>query len=348
MKLHLQSHAEQVATYLKEEIQRGRWNNQMPGEAKLERELGVNHTTIGQAFQMLENSGILIKQGAGKRRKIAPQKSEPKPNLKVGILYYEPADHHAYDFVDLKHQLFNLGYTVTIAPKSMMELGMNLQKIAPMIENTEADAWVVAGASGEILQWFEQQKIQAIAYAGGYTRQTTLACVAPDKSEALTQAMKKLISLGHRRIIYLTSSKIIPTSFKQELKNHGIPYGAYNAPDWKHSPEGLRHCLDTRFAITPPTAMIIDEAHLMIITQNHLAQRRIFAPGNISLVCTDPDKTFNWCKPTIAHINWHKEPVIHRIVKWVINTNRGKEDRKHTRTKAEFVDGGTIGPIPKK
>jgi len=33
-------------------------------------------------------------------------------------------------------------------------------------------------------------------------------------------------------------------------------------------------------------------------------------------------------------------------VTWAANVSRGKEDRRQTMTKAEFVEGGTIGPVP--
>jgi hypothetical protein len=36
--------------------------------------------------------------------------------------------------------------------------------------------------------------------------------------------------------------------------------------------------------------------------------------------------------------------VIRRIVRWSNNVSRGKDDKRKTLTKAEFIDGGTIGP----
>jgi hypothetical protein len=34
-----------------------------------------------------------------------------------------------------------------------------------------------------------------------------------------------------------------------------------------------------------------------------------------------------------------------RVVRWAANVSHGKDDRQQTLTKAEFVAGGTIGPV---
>jgi hypothetical protein len=34
------------------------------------------------------------------------------------------------------------------------------------------------------------------------------------------------------------------------------------------------------------------------------------------------------------------------MVRWADNVANGKEDRRETLIRAEFVEGGTIGPVP--
>ncbi|MDG1072268.1 MAG: hypothetical protein P8P32_11695 [Akkermansiaceae bacterium] len=64
------------------------------------------------------------------------------------------------------------------------------------------------------------------------------------------------------------------------------------------------------------------------------------------MVCSEPDPTFAWCLPTIAHFNWDYRPVVRRVVRWAKNISHGKEDTRQTRIDAEFVEGGTIGKAP--
>ena len=115
-------------------------------------------------------------------------------------------------------------------------------------------------------------------------------------------------------------------------------------PEWDDSREGFHRQLDELYRITPPTALILEQGFLFAAAQQHLAQMGILAPQHVSLVCTDPDPTFAWCQPTIAHIRYDLRPALRRVVRWAANVSRGKDDRRQSFTKAEFVPGGTIGP----
>jgi DNA-binding LacI/PurR family transcriptional regulator len=99
------------------------------------------------------------------------------------------------------------------------------------------------------------------------------------------------------------------------------------------------------YQLTPPTALIIDEAPIFTATQQYLARRGILAPRHVSLVCCEPDPAFDWFEPPITHIHWDSRPLVRRIVRWADNVARGKHDRRQGFTKADFVEGGTIGPV---
>ena len=97
---------------------------------------------------------------------------------------------------------------------------------------------------------------------------------------------------------------------------------------------------------TVELALQLLEAFLFHAAKEHLAQRGILAPRDVSLICVDGDPTFDWCEPSLAHIRWDSRPLVQRIVRWVDNLARGKEDLRQTLTKAVFVDGGMVGPAP--
>jgi DNA-binding LacI/PurR family transcriptional regulator len=80
---------------------------------------------------------------------------------------------------------------------------------------------------------------------------------------------------------------------------------------------------------------------------NHLARRGIHPPRDISLICSDPNLAFSWITPPIAHVRWDSRPVVRRAIDWVKNIAAGKPDLHQTLTKAELVEGGTIGPCPR-
>jgi hypothetical protein len=81
--------------------------------------------------------------------------------------------------------------------------------------------------------------------------------------------------------------------------------------------------------------------------KDHLARRGLLAPEHVSLICDDPDLTFGWCEPTIAHIAWDHRPIVRRVLHWAGNVARGRTDHRQSFTLARFVEGGTVGPVPK-
>lgn len=348
MALRLLTRAEQVAAHLRAELMAGTWKGEMPGESFLRKELEVNHTTIGEALTLLENEKLLVPQGVGKRRKIVMPDNYTPPALRVGLLLFEQNDNTLYEIVELRHRLADAGHSVVIAPKSLIEVGMNIRKISRMLKKTEADAWIVLAGSSEVLTWFSEQPTPAIAYAGHYPANMPLASIAPRRRKAFIAVVRKLVSLGHSRIVLLTGSGAKPESFFEELEAQGIQTGSYNLPDWHYSPAGLWGCLDSLFKITPPTALMIDEANLFLAVQHRLAQNGIFAPSHVSMICTDPSPAFRWYEPSIAHITWEPEVLVQRIMRWVENVSLGVEDREQVYLPSQYVEGGTVGPVPIK
>ena len=76
--------------------------------------------------------------------------------------------------------------------------------------------------------------------------------------------------------------------------------------------------------------------------------RGIRVPQDLSLVCLNDDPYFKQCRPSVSHIRWSSRLVVNRIVRWANTVSQRKEDTRQTSVKAEFIEGGTIGPVPVK
>lgn len=349
--LNILSAAEQVAEHLRDGLLRGTWSGEMPGTPQLAAELGIDRKTITAALGQLEEEGLLVSQGIGKPRRIAPRSSEDAaPTLRLGILEYSPPDLVENYMIALVDKLGAAGHGVFFAPKTLTEMGMKVARIRRMVESTEADAWLVGAASHQILDWFSKQPTPAFAFFGRMEG-LDIAGTKPDKPPAIAKATRQLIALGHRRIITLgRGSRRIPSpgrferAFLSELESHGIPTGDYHLPHWDETVDGYEQLLASLFSATPPTALIIDDTPMFVAAQQFLGNRGIRIPEDISMICTDGNPAFSLCKQAVAHIHWDYRPVVRRIVNWVGNVARGKDDRRQSFTKAEFVEGGTIGP----
>jgi DNA-binding LacI/PurR family transcriptional regulator len=229
---------------------------------------------------------------------------------------------------------------------------MSVKRVERLVRKTKADAWVVPGASAPILKWFVEHDIKVFAIAGRRYK-FAIAGTGPDKSPLLGEVTRRLLGLGHRRIVMIYAKNLrLPKpaksarAFLDAMNESGISTGSYNLPDWEETAEGFNGLLDSLFKTTPPTALILDEAFQFHAAYHYLSQRNLRVPQDVSLVCSDGDQGFNWCKPSVAHIYWDHRPVVRRIMRWVNNVARGVDDRRQSFTKAEYIDGGTVGPAP--
>ena len=321
----------------------------MLGVPALAEELGVDRKTAALALAHLEDEGLLVGQGPGRPRRIVLSADHAPSTLRVAMLLYEPSDQSLDYIIDCQRKLEAAGHTVFYAPSSLTEIKMDVKRLARMVKKTEADAWVVGAGSHEVLQWFIEQKTPVFARFGR-RRALKIAGISPDKIPAIVEATRRLIELGHQRIVLLSSLLNVSepgaagTAFLDALSAGGITAGSYNLPGWEGGIEGLYAYLDSSFQRTPPTALIVSSSSSYFATLHFLLNQNIQMPQDCSLVCTDDDLYFKQCRPSVAHIRWSRRPVVSRIVRWVNNVSQGKEDTRQTLIKAEFVEGGTIGP----
>lgn len=345
--------SEQVAFALRDGIRKGHWKEEMPGRNALAAQLGVNHKTVDAALKWLEKEGLLERQGVGRGRKILRNGEGGGQQLRVMILAYEKCDWRSDYLVEIVHRLQSAGHVARFAPKTMRDLGMKVERITRYVGKVDAEAWIVVAGSREVLDWFAQQSVPTFGLFGRLIH-VDLAGTSPLKAPAYRKFVSRLVELGHRRISMLTradrrrpSPGFLEQHFLDLLGEYGIPTGPYNLPDWDDTPEDFRRCLDSLFGRTPPTALIISEASLLIAAQQHLAIKGILSPRDVSLICGDESSAFDWCHPTIAHIRWDQEPIVRRVVRWTDQVSRGVDKRNKTATKAEFIEGGTVGPAPR-
>jgi DNA-binding LacI/PurR family transcriptional regulator len=349
-KLRILTAAEQVAAHLRAELMEGRMSGAIPGVLKLEAALGVNRNTVEAALRLMEKEKLLVPQGVGRRRLIqVPEGGVAATPLRVRILTGDNSSRNTGYMVELRHLLLESGHASAFAAKSLSDMRMEVSQVAGLVAKTAADAWVVIAGSREVLEWFINHSLPCFALFGR-RRGLPIASAGPDKVPAMAKVTRALIGHGHRRIVLLGKRMRrlpepgeVERSFLRELACHGIIPGPYHLPDWEESIHGFHACLESLFRVTPPTALIIDEAPFFVAAQQFLLRRGLHVPDDVSMVCTDADPAFTWCDPPVSHIRWDSAPLVRRIVRWANNVARGKDDRRPSFSKAEFVPGGTVG-----
>lgn len=342
--------SEQVAAHLRDEIRKGTWGELMPGGDRLAREMGVGRSTIDLALRQLETEGLLLPQGTGRRRRIVLSEGPVGNQLRVRILPYDREERSSGSFHQVLHLVQAAGHAAEFTAQSLVSLKMDARRVAKLVERTPADAWVVVGGSQEVLATFANGPVPAFAMVGRM-RGVPIAGVKPDKIPAQRDAVRRLVSLGHRRIVKLVMPErvhpmpgTVEQAFLNELRLLGISTGPYNLAVWNGGREDFHERIDSIFRHTPPTALFLDEPELFIAAQHHLARRGILAPEHVSLVSNDPDPYFEILEPRVSHIDWSFDGLSSRLVSWLRHVACGKDDRRQSLVKSVFVEGGTIGP----
>lgn len=345
--------AEQVETHLRSEILRGGLRDEIPGYRLLAERFGVNHKTMRAALSLLEKNEFLVSQGSGRCCKARLPEQQNPVGFRVTILPFEKEDRWVYYHRDILDRLENNGHAAAFASKTLTDLHFDVNRVKRYVRDHPSDAWVVIAGSRAVLEWFAQADVPAFALAGR-SKGLPIAGTTIRKSPAIIRAVHRLVDLGHSRVVLLVREdrrKPMPggqeQAFLHGLEARGIRTGSYNLPDWEDNIDDFHRCLISLFGRTPPTALIVDEASLFFAVLQFLAQRGLSAPRDVSLVCLDANPCFAWSRPGIAHIHWHPRPVVARVVRWAHNVARDKDDRQNTSIKAEFVEGGTIGPVLK-
>ena len=345
---------DQVAEYLRAEILRGRWSGSLPGKHRLAAELGINNKTVEAALRQLEHKGLLIPRGAGRQRAINPNGGNLSRALRIAFFLNEGVQDLKTEYhIELSHALRNAGHTVLHAPQPLSEINFDVKRVAEIVQQTRADAWIIYAGSREVLEWFAAQPVPAFALFG-HRIGIRIPAVSPHKPPTLAEAARHLIGHGHSRIVLLCRRiRRLPrpglseTVFLDTLRTHHCPVSDFNLPDWEETNAGFQACLRALFHVTPPTALIVDEVHYFIATMQFLLSRGLRVPGDVSLVCTDDDPAFAHCQPPISRITWDSRPVVRRVLQWIANNSRGKSDLRQTLTPSVFIPGGTIGPARK-
>lgn len=349
--------AEQVANDIREKIRQRYWEGVLPGLRQMANELSVNFKTIEVSLDLLENEGLLESQGKGRPRKIVRSGSQIGSSLRVGIQFFDSKSRHRYHLEHLHNRLRQAGHIPVFPARNMYERDSSSEKMARQMKVTPADAWIIVNASQEVLNWVAEEPIPAFALYGR-RRGLPLAGTGPDKEEAYRAAVRRLLELGHKRIVML-SEKIrryptpgyVERAFLEELQAEGISTGSYHLPDFRETPAGVLEWLDLVFRHTPPTAIIADTPDVFLTVQSRLSQQGIHAPKDISLVCGDYTPDFDWIHPQPGSIQLESKlavrKIVNRILSWVNNIARCKSDRRQSFIKASFIEGETIGPVPR-
>lgn len=346
--------AEQIAAHLREELRSGRIGEKLPSIRKLAADLDTSKASVMSALRLLETEGVLTPPGKRKPRRAVENAnlSGNARKLRIGFLLDNRVeDEDPWDVQEImqfaRHVERN-GHVCVFAPKAQSELRHNVQQVTRMVAEMDVDLWVLWGGPRALLEWFSSQPIPTFAVSAN-CKGLKIAGASYDTPAAMTQAVRYLTSLGHRRIVRIGN----PTLFRQPntmtnqrfvegLAEVGITANDYHLPEWPQTPEGLQELLTSLFHLTPPTAIIASEAHHVNGIYSFLLSRGLQVPRDLSLIVLFSSPALQWCRPALAHVEAEMHPLTRAALRWVESAAKGRPHQKQEMFEAKFNPGNSI------
>lgn len=315
------------------------------------RGLGVNSRAVADALRQLEREGILAGQGERRRYRIVLENRTPTPTLRIALLPFHASSRGEAFNLDILRTLTEHGHNAYFTGKTLWDLQLESRRLAGMVGQKRADAWIVNSARREVLEWFAGKKLRVFALHGSFSG-LPVAGIATDLAQAMLALVRRLIALGHERIVFLLyrgrvnleTARLAPMLLA-EMERHGIPTNRFNLPNWRDSAKGFHDLLDLMFRQSPPTALVIEEVPHLVAALKFCGQRGIRVPEDLSVVCLEHRDELDYCWPAVTHMHWDKARMIRRIARWADRVARGREDIRQSCLKVERIEGGTIGLV---
>lgn len=343
---------------IRDGLLQGHWGKVLPGIRTLSSELQVGKNTVEKALALLTRDGTLPRAEHGKRRRVDTVEKKPGRVLRTAILLHSPLEMQStYTremLVNIRERLARRGHDVVFVKEPPEGLGADPgPRLATMVSEAEASAWVLVQSPRAVIEWFSRQSTPAFCI-GGFVSGLPIGSCGTSGEEITRDAARRLISTGHRRICMLElpawqSAKQMGSAaraFCEELRVAGVKPGPFHLPRWEESPGALRSLLDQLFAVTPPTAMIVYDVHHLMALLGFLMERGLRIPQDVSVVVDIDEPLLEWFPVPFAKYHHPWDRLAEATVRWMGTVARGEPDVRQQHFAADFLPGESIAPPP--
>ncbi|YCM44396.1 substrate-binding domain-containing protein [Verrucomicrobiaceae bacterium 227] len=347
-----QSLPSQAAQIIQEMILSGELHGLLPGERHLATQLQIGRDTLRAALVILEADGVISTNEHGKRRRILTTVTMGRTATKC-IAFLSPKSlaqlppWMLVEFDHLRDLLNQRGYRLQLISPGLFQLKNPARKLKTLLNETDADAWILYQCPDIIQQSFQELKIPALIR--GYPYPDIKIPFIDEDWEAATYHAGTLLSRhGHERIgLLMPDSKLAGLAATEKGLRKAFPDpAAVISIIEKGRAENVANALTHALRLDePPTAIIATRSRHTLSIISWLAQHRLSVPRDLSLITITSEPWFGHLLPKPTHYFSDPANLARTVARHILPIARGKSTTSPRKLLIpEYIAGGTLAP----
>jgi LacI family transcriptional regulator len=347
----------QVADAIRNEILVGAWKEWVPSERRLSETLHVSRNTCRSALSMLYRE-MLIEPVRGRGIRVKHTAIPRVPQLEVhtrsvgviipeGIGRLRPSI--AWMLEELQAELFDLGVRLNLHHSSAYYRANPQHAIENLIQKNPHDCWILVLSHRPLQKLFMDKGLPCVV-SGSLYPDIRLPSVDYDYRAICRHAVGKLLSLGHRRIIFMNRRVRGAGDLESEA---GFLEGSVDSRHTDVDARVVYHGDDRASVLnltnglfasaSPPTALIVANSYCYLSVVSALARLNLQVPSDVSVIARDDDPFFEYVAPDPARYTINVSGVARRLMSIVRSLLEGRSAKfEPMRVVPRFFPGGSV------
>jgi DNA-binding LacI/PurR family transcriptional regulator len=349
--------ADQAATALREAIRRRIWENVLPSENELARQLGISRSSLRAAMAQLAREGLIeIRPGQCSRLRAVRRNRSTAPAIVCMITPVSREDFHPAEhsqILQVHAQFADRG----IGWEEIFDAGLGRKhperRLEELVAGRHGVCWLLVLASAPMQRWFEKSGVPAMVI-GSCHQGVKLPSVDADYRAIGWHAAGGIAKLGHRHAAFLFPQRPMPgdlacrDGFLAYLARRNRAIVLTEVP----IPEGQSAVLTKiqRLLLqdSPPTAFLSLSPRNTFTILIYLLQAEVKIPQDVSVVACNTHLLLEETVPGLARYRVSSAKLALRVVRIARSLLAGHAvPPKANLIMPKFVRGASLGEAPK-
>lgn len=343
----------ETAASLRENIEAGHWQEELPGERELCEMLQVSRRTLRAALDELQRQGVLEVRGRQRRRirerKPATRRAEARRVIGIltpGSFLSMPAP-IAFMMDTVRAKLTAAGYEVRLHAAPGCYTASPARGLRQFIAAHPASAWLVLSAEEVMQRWLEAQEVPCLIL-GSSIPGVQLPFVDADFHATCRHAGALLWRKGHRRIALVLPNSHLGGDLASEAglrESLGqMPGASLRVLHHDGTTAGVCRVVDDSLkSAQPPSAYIVGRSMHTLTVMLHLMRRGKRIPQDVAVLARDSDPTLECTSPKVSRYTSDPRQFAARLITALRQlADHGATTTPSVRLMPDYVEGETI------